>query len=42
LPTGSQEERIIMARWSENAFFANFSTYDAPLPTKIRVALANS
>jgi hypothetical protein len=42
LPTGSKEERITMARSSENAFFANFSTYDAPLPTKVRLALANS
>ncbi|HEY5989898.1 MAG TPA: hypothetical protein VIV12_26470 [Streptosporangiaceae bacterium] len=31
-----------MARSSGNGFLANFSTYDAPLPTKIRVALANS
>jgi hypothetical protein len=38
----AKEEPIIMARWSENAFFANFSTYDAPLPTKVRLALANS
>jgi hypothetical protein len=31
-----------MARSSGNGFLANFSTYDAPLPTKIHVALANS
>jgi hypothetical protein len=31
-----------MARSSGNAFFANFSTYDAPFPTKVRLALANS
>ena len=31
-----------MARSSENAFFANFSDYDAPFPTKVRLALANS
>ena len=31
-----------MARSSGNPFFANFSTYDAPFPTKIRLALANS
>jgi hypothetical protein len=33
---------ITMARSSGNGFLANFSTYDAPSPTKIRVALANS
>ena len=31
-----------MARSSGNAFFANFSTYDAPFPTKVRLALANN
>jgi hypothetical protein len=31
-----------MARSSENAFFANFSASDAPFPTKVRLALANS
>ena len=31
-----------MAGSGGNAFFANFSTYDAPLPTKARLALANS
>ena len=31
-----------MARLSENALFMNFSTYDAPFSTKVRVALANS
>jgi hypothetical protein len=31
-----------MARSSGNAFFANFSTYDAPFPMKVRLALANS
>jgi hypothetical protein len=31
-----------MARSSGNAFFTNFSTYDAPFPTKVRLALANS
>jgi hypothetical protein len=30
-----------MARSSGNAFFANFSTYDAPFQTKVRLALAN-
>jgi hypothetical protein len=30
-----------MARWSGKAFFANFSTYAAPFPTKGRLALAN-
>ena len=33
---------ITMARSSGNAFFANFSTYDAPFPTKVRLALANN
>jgi hypothetical protein len=33
---------ITMARSSGNAFFANFSTYDAPFPSKVRLALANS
>jgi len=31
-----------MARSSGNPFFANFSTYDALVPTKVRLALANS
>ena len=31
-----------MARSSGNAFFANFSASDAPFPTKVRLALANS
>jgi hypothetical protein len=31
-----------MARSSGNALFANFHTYDAPWPTKVRLALANS
>jgi hypothetical protein len=31
-----------MARSSGNAFFANFSDYDAPFPAKVRLALANS
>jgi hypothetical protein len=30
-----------MAPSNGNAFLRNFSTYDAPLPTKLRVALAN-
>jgi hypothetical protein len=30
-----------MGRASENAFFRNFSTYQAPLPTKIQLASAN-
>jgi hypothetical protein len=33
---------ITMARSSGNVFFANFSTYDAPFPTKARLALANN
>ena len=31
-----------MARSSGNPFFTNFATYDAPFPTKVRLALANS
>lgn len=30
-----------MARSDGNAFFNNFRTYDAPIPTKVRLALAN-
>ena len=37
-----KEDRITMERSSGNAFFANFSSYDAPFPTKIRLALANN
>jgi hypothetical protein len=39
--TWPREDRI-MARSSGNAFFSNWSTYDAPFPTKVRLALANS
>jgi hypothetical protein len=39
---GTGRIAITMARSSGNAFFANFSTYDAPFPTKVRLALANS
>jgi hypothetical protein len=38
----TKEDRNHMARSSGNAFFANFSTYDAPFPTKVRLGLANS
>jgi hypothetical protein len=31
-----------MAQSSGKAFFANFSDNDAPFPTKVRLALANS
>lgn len=31
-----------MARSNGNVFFTNFNTYDAPFPTKVRLALANS
>src|SRR6266511_2589860 len=41
-PAGRREIATTMARSSGNGFLANFSTYDAPLPTKIHVALANS
>jgi hypothetical protein len=30
-----------MARPKGNALFTNFGTYDAPFPTKVRLALAN-
>jgi hypothetical protein len=33
---------ITMARSSGKPFFANFSDDDAPFPTKVRLALANS
>jgi hypothetical protein len=39
---GPRRIAITMARSSGNAFFANFSSYDAPFPTKVRLALANS
>jgi hypothetical protein len=31
-----------MARSGGNAFFSNFTSYDAPFPTKVRLALANN
>jgi hypothetical protein len=31
-----------MARSGGNAFCSNWSTYDAPFPTKVGLALANS
>ena len=31
-----------MARSGGNAFLTNFNTYDAPFPSKVRLALANS
>lgn len=33
---------ITMARSTGKAFFANFSAYDAPFPTRTRLALANN
>lgn len=39
---GTGRIAITMARSSGNAFFANFSTYDAPFPMKVRLVLANS
>ena len=39
---GTREDAITMTRSSGNAFFANFSTYHAPFPMKVRLALANS
>ena len=38
----TKEIAITMARSSGKAFFANFSTYDGPVPAKVRLALANS
>lgn len=38
---GLRRIAITMARSSGNALFTNFSTYDAPFPTKVRLALAN-
>ena len=38
----TREDAITMTRSSGNAFFANFSTYHAPFPMKVRLALANS
>jgi hypothetical protein len=38
----SRRAAITMARSSGRAFFTNFSTYDAPFPTRTRLALANS
>jgi hypothetical protein len=31
-----------MARSGGNAFFTNFSSYDASLPTRVRLVLANN
>jgi hypothetical protein len=31
-----------MAGPDRNVFFTNFTTYDAPFPSKVRLALANS
>ena len=39
---GPRRIAITMARSSGNAFFANFSSYDAPFPMKVRLALANN
>jgi hypothetical protein len=33
---------IRMARSGGNVFFTNFSTYDVPFPSKVRLALANT
>jgi hypothetical protein len=40
----SNRERVMMkmARSGGNAFLTNFSTYDAPFPSKVRLALANT
>jgi hypothetical protein len=38
----TKEDRSHHGTSSENAFFANFSASDAPFPTKVRLALANS
>jgi hypothetical protein len=33
---------MTMTRSGGNVFFTNFSTYDAPFPSKVRLALANT
>jgi hypothetical protein len=38
----SRKVTMKMARSGGNAFFTNFSTYDAPFPSKVRLALANT
>jgi hypothetical protein len=38
----SRKVMMKMARSGGNAFFTNFSTYDAPFPSKVRLALANT
>jgi hypothetical protein len=40
-PAGHEEDRV-MTRSGGNAFFSNFTSYDAPFATKVRLALANS
>jgi hypothetical protein len=41
-PNQDRKVAITMARSGGNAFYTNFTGYDAPLPTKVRLALANS
>jgi hypothetical protein len=33
---------VTMAQSGGKAFFTNFNSYDAPLPTRVRLTLANS
>ena len=37
-----REDRDHNGKVERERFFANFSTYDAPFPTKVRLALATS
>jgi len=38
----SRKVAMKMARSGGNVFFTNFSSYDAPFPSKVRLALANT
>jgi hypothetical protein len=44
MPNWPESRRMVitMPRSIGRAFLTNFSTYDAPFPTKTRLALANS
>jgi hypothetical protein len=38
----SRKVTMKMARSGGNVFFTNFNSYDAPFPSKVRLALANT
>jgi hypothetical protein len=40
--TCGTEEDLLMPKPGGNAFLSNFASYDAPFPTKVRLALANN